>query len=70
MAYSERPYTSKKGFPCVESSVFGRCKILNRAELKDEMESNECFEKCSKIKESKYNFYVDTEIFTYYACLK
>lgn len=68
--YSERNYISKKGFNCVESSAFGKCKIITKQEAKEEMEGNECFEKCDNIPESKYKFYVDTEIFKYYAVLK
>jgi hypothetical protein len=68
--YTEREYISKKGINCLESSVFGRCKIISKQEVKEELEGNECFAKCDNIPESKYKFYVDEEIVKYYATLK
>jgi hypothetical protein len=69
--YIEEEYTgSKTGKSLLMSSAFGKCEVINRKEVKDQKEDNECFEECDNIKESKYKFYVDTEAFEYYACLK
>lgn len=69
-SYTEHEYTSKRGDPCVDSSIFGKCVILTRAEVDEELKDNECFIPCKSIPESKFDFYLDTEIIKYFACRK
>ena len=54
----------------VGNPYFGKCKIITKAEAKEEIEGNECFSKCDNIPESKYKFYVDIETSEYFAVLK
>lgn len=68
--YTERTYTSKKGLSCLESSVYGRCEVITKEELKDLLDDNEELYPCENIRASKYKFYVDMEIARHYAVLK
>lgn len=70
MCYNEKEYMNKKGFPWVESSIFGKCKVISKQRVREELSGNECFCMCDNIPDSKYNFYVDTETFGYFACKK
>lgn len=67
---SEREFTSPGGKPGVESPVFGKCRIISKAEAKANLAENEEFVPCEPVKGSKFNFYVDLEIPRYYAVRK
>ena len=68
--YSEKEYISKKGNKYVESSIFGKCKVISQTDVCYELEGNERFYPCDNIPESDYKFYVDEEVLLYYACKK
>lgn len=66
----EVEYVSATGKEYLNSSAFGRCEIISKAEARKEMDGNECFYPCDTIKGSKYVYYVDEEIMTWYAVRK
>ena len=66
----EVEYVSATGKEYLDSSAFGRCEIITKEDAREELEDNECFYECDRIKSSKYKYYVDEEIMTWYAVRK
>ena len=66
----EVEYVSATGQEYLDSSAFGKCEIISKDEAWEEMEGNECFYPCDTVKGSKYIYYVDEEIMTWYAVRK
>lgn len=66
----EREYITERGNKFVESSIFGKCRVLTKEQVHAEFEENEEFDYCETPKNSKYTYYIDGEICKYYASLK